>query len=392
MKIVISDYSGHAFPVQLSRELARRGHQVLHLHFAGFQTPKGKLTRQEDDPETFAIKGIVLDQPFAKSSFVRRRAQEIAVGKLIAAEFQGFAPDLIVSGNVPLDTQRYIQAAARRRGIPFVYWLQDIYSKAIAEVVSHKFPLVGHAVAAWYHYLEGRLLCRSDKVVVIAEHFREALAPWGIAQESIAVIENWAPLDELPALPHDNPWARDNLRSDRLRLIYSGTLGYKHNPQWLPALARRFPEADVYVFSEGDVADRLKRVAAAEGLSNLLVRPWVDYADLPAMLAGADIFIAFVEPEAGIYSVPSKILAYLAAGRPIVAAMPAENLASQTIVENNAGFVSGSDDTEAFLRNAARLVGDAALRQEQGRCGRAYAVKTFDIQRIADRFLVAVGK
>lgn len=55
MKIIVSDYSGHPFQVQLSRELARRGHQVKHLHFAEFQTPKGNLQRQAADPATFDI-------------------------------------------------------------------------------------------------------------------------------------------------------------------------------------------------------------------------------------------------------------------------------------------------------------------------------------------------
>ena len=37
MRIVLHDYPGHAFPVQLSRALAARGHQVLHIWFSAFQ-------------------------------------------------------------------------------------------------------------------------------------------------------------------------------------------------------------------------------------------------------------------------------------------------------------------------------------------------------------------
>ena len=72
MRILISDYSGHPFQVELSRELARRGHTVRHLHFAGFQTPKGKLLVQPEDPPSLEIEGITLGQPFAKSAFVKR--------------------------------------------------------------------------------------------------------------------------------------------------------------------------------------------------------------------------------------------------------------------------------------------------------------------------------
>jgi hypothetical protein len=43
MRIAVCDYCGHPFQVQLSRQLARRGHDVLHLHSADFVTPKGAV-------------------------------------------------------------------------------------------------------------------------------------------------------------------------------------------------------------------------------------------------------------------------------------------------------------------------------------------------------------
>ena len=83
MRIVVNDYSGHPFQIELSRELARLGHTVLHLYSADFQTPKGDLVRQPHDPEGFAVKGIRIGEPFQKYNFVRRRGQEIRYAHLI---------------------------------------------------------------------------------------------------------------------------------------------------------------------------------------------------------------------------------------------------------------------------------------------------------------------
>ena len=44
MRISIVDYAGHPFQVQLSRKLAERGHDVLHLYFGQAITPRGMLT------------------------------------------------------------------------------------------------------------------------------------------------------------------------------------------------------------------------------------------------------------------------------------------------------------------------------------------------------------
>ncbi|WP_423141000.1 glycosyltransferase family 4 protein [Parablastomonas sp. CN1-191] len=383
LKILVADYSGHPFQVQLSRALAARGHTVRHMHFAGFQTPKGKLLRAADDPVTFDVIPITLEKPFAKDSFVRRRSQEIEVGKRFAAALARFKPDVVISSNAPLDTQRVFQRAARKAGARFIYWLQDIYSHAIAKVVPAKFPVIGHAAAAWYRHLEARMLRASDAVVPITADFVPILTDWGVDPARIAVAENWAPLDEIPPMPRDNAWAGANYPAQGTRFVYSGTLGYKHNPEWLLALARHRPESSVTVFSQGEVAGKL----AADGADapNLSVRDWVPFADLPAMLGGADVVIAVIEPEAGIYSVPSKILTYLAAGRPILAAMPAENLAARLIEEHEAGLVCAGN-TREFLALADRLANDAALRQGMGANGRAYAERAFAIDAIADRF------
>jgi hypothetical protein len=90
MRILISDYSGHPFQVQLSRELARRGHQVLHMFFAGFQTPKGNLVRSDSDPAGFDITFVNTREAFQKSTFARRRQQEIEVGHAMAAKLRNF--------------------------------------------------------------------------------------------------------------------------------------------------------------------------------------------------------------------------------------------------------------------------------------------------------------
>ena len=43
---------------------------------------------------------------------------------------------------------------------------------------------------------------------------------------------------------------------------------------------------------------------------------------LAATLGSADILLGLLEPEATAFSIPSKVLSYMSAGRPIVGLMP----------------------------------------------------------------------
>lgn len=379
-RILVHDYSGHPFQVQLSRSLARRGYDVRHVHSASFQTPKGDLKTSANPAGNIEIVGLSLDQPFRKDSFFKRRSQEIEFGRLVAEEIRRFRPDIVLSSNAPLDTQAVIHKAARGASAHFIFWLQDIYSEAISRLLPKKFPLIGEAVARRYRRLEYGLLRESDHVVAISEDFVPMLAARGVFPQ-ISVIENWAPLAEMDARATGDEPKRS---TGEVRAVYAGTLGYKHNPGLLLAAAKALP-ITLDIFSEGTAASALKH-ATADGVPDLRVHPWVPFADLPDVLSKADILIAMIEEEAGLFSVPSKVLTYFCSGRPVLGSIPRGNLARRIIERENAGLVADPGDETAFVSSMRRLIEDAALRDALGANGRAYAERAFSIDRITDRF------
>ncbi|HUC61860.1 MAG TPA: glycosyltransferase family 4 protein [Alphaproteobacteria bacterium] len=389
MRILVHDYSGHPFQAQLSRALAARGHAVLHLHAPFFQTPKGNLAPAPGDPPGFAIEGVGLGAPFAKYSFVKRRAQEIAYGAILAGRAAAFGPEVVLCANAPLDALAGLARWCRSARVPFVFWVQDLYSVAIDRLLRRRLGPLGAAIGAHYRALERCVARDAAALVLITEDFRPTLEAWGVERGRMTVIENWAPLDELPPRPRDNDWARAEGLRDKTVLLYSGTLGMKHDPQRLAELARHFARnaaVELVIVSEGPGAEWLANVARADGLANLRVLPFQPYAHYPDVLGSADVLVAILEADAGIFSVPSKVLSYFCAGRPILASLPGANLAARLITREEAGIVAEPDDANAFAAAAARLVADPGLRARLGKNALDYARETFDIGAIATRF------
>jgi len=387
MRILHLDYPGHAFPVQLSRALAAKGHDVLHVYSTAFQAPKGPLQSRASDWPRLGVHGLELGAPFAKYSFIRRLAQERRIGRMVADEIVRYRPSVVLSANAPLDVQAASFTATRSLGAGYVFWMQDIYSEAIGRILRAKLPGPGHLIGLRYRALERRLVRRADHTVVITDDFLPILQRWGVARANVSVIENWAVREELPPTPRDNKWAAEHGLIGKSVFLYSGTLGLKHDPGLLLELARRFggrTDMRVVVVSEGPGADWLK--ARAAGLDGLLVVPFQPFERLAEVVASGDVLLAVLEPDAGVFSVPSKVLTYLCAGRPILAAVPAENLAGRIIVRNRAGLVVPPGDTAAFLAAAERLAGDPALRAELANNALDYALRTFDIDAVAARF------
>lgn len=391
-RIMFHDYGGHAFTAQLARRMARLGHSSTFVSFAEFATPKGRVTGHEVDPIGFEAKQLSIGQPFDKDNLVRRSRQQVAYAKLAAEQVLARRPTTVVSSNSPLEVQAHLIRACRRVGAKFVFWMQDVHSEAIGNILGRRSALLGHFARRYYGDMERRLLEQSDHIITIADDFTALIGPkgWGVRAERIDVIENWAPIEDIPLYPRDNDWTDVNFRPGRHRIVYSGTLGRKHDTEVLVKLAQRV-EGDVYLFSTGSSADLVKERATALGLSNLFVRPWVTVDELPKMLAGADLLCAFIERDAGIFSVPSKVLAYLSAGRPILASIPSGNLATRTIKEADAGLVSEPGDDETMLQNAQALLSSPELRKRLGDNGRAHAMSHFDIERISRKFETIVA-
>lgn len=390
MRIAIVDYSGHAFPVHLSRSLAGRGHELLHLYFQEFQSPHGKLYKTECDPPDLTIMPVSLGIPFPKYSLLKRRRHEIAVGKAFASKIEAFEPDVVLVGNCPLDCAMQISKRSKQLGYGTIFWQQDIYSSAIRRILGKRLGLPGRLIGAYYRNMEQRIVAMSDSTIVISQDFVESIRQeLAMPTTNVHVIENWAPLDDIPVRPKNNPFAAKHDLIDKKVILYSGTIGLKHNPQQILDLAENLkdePDTQILVVSEGPFADWLAENSAAKGLGNIRVLPFQPYADFPDVLGSADLAIAVLEEDAGAFSVPSKILSYLCAGRPIVLSAPTENLAARIIVGCGAGRAVPAADNKAFIDAVRSLIDSPDARVAAGRNARHYAESTFDIDMITNRF------
>lgn len=393
MRIGVHDYAGHPFQVQLSRELARRGHHVIHYYCGHNNTPKGDLLKRADDPELFFIQPIYTREKLQKYSLFNRWRQEIEYGKLLVEEIRNSGVEIILSANAPLDSQKIVQSHCKKNAVPFIFWVQDLNGRAAYKILARRLPLLGNLIGGYHIFLERKLLNQSDGVILISEDFPAKIQPWLSAGAKLWVIPNWAPISDFPVKTKDNHWAKLHGIAHRFCFLYTGTLGMKHSPDLLLNLAQQYQtqrDVCVMVISEGPGADWLSTKKIELQLPNLEILPYQPYESIPEVLASGDVLVTILNPEAGEFSVPSKVLTYLCAERPQLLAIASNNLAARIIQEQKAGLITTPDDTGAFLQAARFLYQNQADRARFGRNARAYAERVFNIQQITDQFEQAI--
>jgi glycosyltransferase involved in cell wall biosynthesis len=198
-----------------------------------------------------------------------------------------------------------------------------------------------------------RLVARQADAIVaasdaIADEAR-ALHPQGV----VAAILNGADFDDFAGLEYR--------RGDRFRITHTGSFFGKRDPRpFLQALADSGLE-DVVARFVGDFRSADRDWAAQLDLGDRLeLHPYVPRRRSLALQRDSDALLLLI-PEAGGRGrgvLSGKVFEYLAAERPILAAVPPEGAAAELIEETGAGVVAAPDDVAA-LTSALRALHDA---------------------------------
>lgn len=403
--IQVHDFSGHPFQAELSRELATRGLTVEHAFSTQYASGKGRLERLPDDAETLSFHAIETPRRFEKYSPVARLRFERSFARTWIEQLAATRPSLVIACNVPLFALHRFSRWARHTDLPYVLWHQDVFSLALGEELERRLPRVPGvrhpAIAAGSRYLthlEKEVVRDARRVVAIDDAFVREYMTWGLDTDHVEVIPNWAPIGEIVPQERDNEWAQAHLgRHEPLRLLYAGTLGRKHNPlllvDLLEQLRDRGIDAELTVVSEGEGADLLAEAATRRPSISGFVRllPFQPADELSQVLGSADILLALLEPRASKFSIPSKVLSYLAAGRPVLGVMPADNPAASDI-ETAGGCVVEPDHhgIAAAVSWIEKAQASSGLLADLGRRSRELAVERFGIDSIVKRFTAVI--
>ena len=169
-------------------------------------------------------------------------------------------------------------------------------------------------------------------------------------------------------------------------MLYAGTHGISQGLPTVADAAARLAGAGVHFAFVGAGADKLRlenRVHELR-LRNVTLVPGVPHADVPALLAAADICLVPLR-DVPLFStfIPSKMFEYLAAGKPVIGSVTGE--AAQILCE--AGAVVVPPEDSAALADAIRtLAADPYRRRAMGRQGRSYVEQYFDRVALARQY------
>jgi glycosyltransferase involved in cell wall biosynthesis len=285
----------------------------------------------------------------------------------LAAPLAG-RPDVVLATTPPLFTGAAGAAIARAFGAPLVLDVRDLWPAAAVSLDQ----ISGATTRRLAESLERWLYREAAQIVAVTEPFCRHIATVGQPRRPPVLIPNGT-LESFFVNGDRSAGTRLGIEENRFLVTFAGTLGIA---QALPSVIEAAEIAgDGFAFSlvgDGPLRDRLVALAHDRGLDNVSFHGQVALEEIPPLLSASDALLVSLSAHPTFRDfVPSKMIDFMAVGRPIVLAAAGES--ARLLEESGAGIAVAPERPEELARAVRWLSEHPDEAADMGRHGQEYA-------------------
>lgn len=266
-----------------------------------------------------------------------------------------------------------------------VVWVQDLWPEDLSSTGYITNPLllkINEWPAKFLYYF-------TDRILIQSESFRNPVSRL-IKKKEIHVLPNPAERAVfLQSTQFDLPEELGFMRVG-FNVVFAGNIGNNQSVETIVEAAEMLKDhADlrIVMVGSGSRSEYLKEEINKRSLENLKVVGRYPSEMMPAIYEQSDaLLVSLASKENLFWTVPCKVQAYMAAGKPIVASINGEG--AKIVCESGSGVISPAEDARGLAECIIELHTMSEIkRKEMGLKGRAYAEAHYHPKKIAKELL-----
>lgn len=389
MKVIIASCVFPPEPVvsaKTSMDVAQYFHEQGHEVIVACPTPSRNVSKADADEKVASMSlPFLVKRLFAissgKSGFLSRFVENISYGLSVFFFLLKQRKVDVVYANVwPVFSLGLLLLACKIKGIKVVASVQDLYPESLA--AQRRLSNTGVIYKVLF-FLDSFVARRCDQIIVISDGFKTSYTQErGINEGKITVIRNWVKSAQVTVM--DKALARAQLAAqtsiiladDDIVCVYGGNMGVASGLDEFMSHIGMVDNRIIFLLAgDGSLVPGLRRMVQQRGLESRVkfLVPWP--AELTSIAFGAaDLLLLPIAAGQEFASVPSKLITYLLAARPIMLLTNSRSESAIELKNSGAGFCVEERSDGAIsscLDGFVRLSPEE--RMTMGRSGRAYA-------------------
>lgn len=278
-----------------------------------------------------------------------------------------FAPSPI-SQTIPAILIKWLKKAK------LALWIQDLWPESLSATGFVKSPRLLGAVA----WMVKAIYRHCDILLVQSRAFIEPVARYAEREKILYYPNSMAESAKSKTVPI--PDELSQLLAEYFCVVFAGNLGTAQALDTLlqaSVLLRHDPQIRLVLVGSGSRLAWLRDQQQSQGLDNLVLPGRFPAECMSELFSGSSaLLVSLSDEEIFAQTIPSKVQAYLAAGKPIIASINGEG--ARVVCESGAGLASPAEQVLPLVANILQLKAlDEQTRGAMGRAGRVYFEQNF---------------
>ena len=272
---------------------------------------------------------------------------------------------------------------SRVKKIPTIVWVQDLWPESL-QATGH---ISNNLVLKMVSVIVKCIYKQSDQILISSRSFQKSID---------RLVKNKRPKYHPNSV--NQTFADSTLKrkvggqsaEKTFRIAFAGNLGKAQSLDTIIKAAELLkcnPKIEILIYGSGSQQAWMKSEVYRRGLKNVKMLGQFPLDEMPSTLSSMSaLLVTLTDAEIFSFTVPNKIQAYMAIGRPIIASLNGEG--ADLINEANAGICVDAEDSIGLSNAITKL---SALTDEEldvmGQNGRAYFMENFEITNLTDKLL-----
>jgi len=264
-------------------------------------------------------------------------------------------------------------------------WVQDLWPESLAATGFVRNPLALRMVG-WM--VRGIYAC-CDTLLLQSRAFFDPVARYACRSKLVYYPNSIALPSEKTVASEVPPQLLEELR-ENFCVVFAGNIGIAQSIETVveaAELLRQYPALKFVLVGSGSRLEWVKERKASLGLDNLILAGRFPMEAMPQIFEHSSaLLVSLRDEEIFSYTIPSKVQAYLAAGKPIIASLRGEG--ARVIEEAGAGKTCEPESANALVESILALMSlSLAEREQMGSAGQSYFNEHFDMDRQTERLV-----
>ncbi len=353
-------------------------HKILKLRIGNFQ--KTNLIEK-------GISALSLERKFLKA---------------IAKYFDKVKFDLVLYSTPPITLQKAVSYVKNRDNARTYLLLKDIFPQGAVDLGMINKTGIKKPLYRYFRKKEEQLYAKSDYIGCMSQTNVDYILNHNpqIKPDKVEICPN--SIEPLIFEKKENEKTeirkKYDIPLDKTIFIYGGNIGKPQGVNFICEClgAVRNNEGVYFVIAgSGTEYPKLESFISLNELSNVKLLPQIERADYENLVNACDVGLIFLDKRFTIPNFPSRLLSYMQASLPVLAATDKYTDIGKVIEEGCFGYWFESGDSAVFSQKVQQLC-DSDLRKKMGMLARKYLEENYTVKHsyeiIMGRMAVVRGK